>query len=419
MDLADLAFLRTAAGGRLLELAASALQHGGSALAASDRLRRDSAAETAGPGPVAAALTLARLRVDAGPKLGADADRMWLTATGLEQATARRVADHRAGRLDATAPPGDVVDLCCGIGSDLVALTRTGRRVTGIDSDPLTSALASANLESLGLTGSVRTGDVTATRFPLGDAVAVFVDPARRSASGRLLDPARFSPPWPFVARLLETAGTGRDGARPAAPALAVAKLHPGLDHGLVPARAEAEWVSLDGDLREAALWGPAPSAARRRATVLHRDGEDSCTDLDLPALNPAVAAPGRYLYEPDDAVVRSHLVQVVSAVVDGWLLDPHLAYVSSDRLVATGLARCFEVLDVLPYRERALRAALRERQVGSLTIKKRGIAVTPEDLRRRLGLRGSEHATVVLTRTPGSAAALLVQPLDRGGEPT
>jgi hypothetical protein len=48
------------------------------------------------------------------------------------------------------------------------------------------------------------------------------------------------------------------------------------------------------------------------------------------------------------------------------------------------------------------------------LTIKKRGIDVAPEVLRARLGLRGSQPATVILTRTPGSAVALLVDPLPR-----
>ena len=75
--------------------------------------------------------------------------------------------------------------------------------------------------------------------------------------------------------------------------------------------------------------------------------------------------------------------------------------------------AREFRVVDTLPFKEKALRAALRSRGVGTLTIKKRGVAVTPEDLRRRLHLRGSEQATLVLTRTPGSAAALLVEPVE------
>jgi THUMP domain-like len=121
----------------------------------------------------------------------------------------------------------------------------------------------------------------------------------------------------------------------------------------------------------------------------------------------------GRFVYEPDPAVIRAHLVSTVVAEVDGRLLDPHLACVSADDEVRTPFARGFRVLEALPFKEKALRAALRSRGIGALTIKKRGIAVTPEDLRRRLALRGPEQSTLILTRTPGSAAALLVEPLD------
>jgi arginine decarboxylase-like protein len=69
-------------------------------------------------------------------------------------------------------------------------------------------------------------------------------------------------------------------------------------------------------------------------------------------------------------------------------------------------------VVEELPYREKQLKAALRERGVGRLTIKKRGVDVVPEVLRKRLSLSGDAEATLVMTRVAGSGTALLVQPL-------
>jgi hypothetical protein len=109
---------------------------------------------------------------------------------------------------------------------------------------------------------------------------------------------------------------------------------------------------------------------------------------------------------------VRAHLVAEFAAAVGGWLLDPHLAYVSGREARTTPLGSSYRVLEAVPYREKALRAALRARDVGSLQIKKRGVAVTPEELRARLRLRGSAAATLVLTRTPRGAQALLVEPV-------
>ncbi len=60
----------------------------------------------------------------------------------------------------------------------------------------------------------------------------------------------------------------------------------------------------------------------------------------------------------------------------------------------------------------KALQALLRDRGVGRLTVKKRGSPVTPEELRRQLGLRGDGEATVVLTRCSGTPTMLLVRPL-------
>jgi hypothetical protein len=149
-----------------------------------------------------------------------------------------------------------------------------------------------------------------------------------------------------------------------------------------------------------------------RRATVLRGAGLATLTEADDPG-PVGVRAPGPYLLEPDGAVVRAGLVTAVAGRVGGWLLDEHIAYVSTDLPPpSTPLARGYEVLEQLPYQEKQLRAALRSRGVGRLTIKKRGVAVVPEQLRARLALRGDAEGTLVLTRVAGKGTALLVRPL-------
>jgi SAM-dependent methyltransferase len=395
-------FLLTPEGQRLLEAGMSSYGDK-DPLALASRLRTRHAG--ASGAQVAAAVSQVVLRHRAVTKFGAASSAMYFTSAGLEQATHPVVAAHRARRLRATGATS-CLDLGCGIGSDLIAFARGGLAVTGVDSDQLTCRVAATNLDALGLPGVVTTGQ--AEDVDLAPYDAVFADPARRTGGSRVFDPRAFSPPWDFIASLLAERPVGR-GSR-----CAVAKLAPGLDHGLVPAHVEAEWVSLEGDLKEVALWAPAPSEARRRATLLDRSGEaHSCTEADSPATASEVRAVGAFVYEPDAAVVRAHLISTVVADVAGWLLDPHIAYVSSDRQVTTAFARTFRVLAVLPFKEKPLRAALRSRGIGVLTIKKRGVAVTPEELRRRLALRGDGVGTLILTRTPRSAQALLVEPVD------
>jgi SAM-dependent methyltransferase len=391
VDRAAFEFLLGEAGQDLL-IEATAAFDGANALAVSARLRRRFEADQ-----VAAALTQADLRRQARAKFGPAAERLYFTADGLEQATHPVVAAHRAARLRRALDPAGrptVVDLGCGIGSDLMALAQAGIAVTGVEQDPTTAAVARANLASTSDTGDVVAADVLDVDRSSYDGC--FLDPARRGAAGRTFDPASYAPPWTFVGEVLT--------------APAVVKVAPGIPHELVPDAVEAEWVSLDGGLKEAALWSVGVNRVSRRATVLGSAGESATiTDLDE-SVRAAARPPGRYLYEPDDAVIRAHLVTSVCALAGGWLLDDHLAYVSSDRLVSTPLASAYEVRDVLPFQEKQLRAALRARDIGPLTIKKRGVSVAPETLRARLGLRGSTPGTVVLTRSPGSALALLVE---------
>ncbi|MFY0408209.1 THUMP-like domain-containing protein [Solicola sp. PLA-1-18] len=363
-------------------------------LALGTRLRRTHDGEL-----VAAAVTQSHLRGVARTKLGDDAEAMFLTHDALQQATRSRVAAHRARRL-ADGGVGSVVDLGCGVGADLVAFARAGLTVHGVDLDPVRAAMAAANLEALGLEGTVATGDATAVDLTAWGSA--FCDPARRDGRGRVFDPRAFSPDWDFVTRLL-------DGA-------AAVKTMPGIDHDLVPDGVEAEWVGDGGDLVEACLWGRPLATAARRVTLLPAGA--TLTDAELPD-EVDQGGPGGYLYEPDDAVGRAGLVGAVAGLVDGWLLDPHLAYVTSDRLVPTPFARAFRVLEELPFRTKALRAALRERDVGTLTIKKRGVEVVPERLVRTLGLTGSVPATVVMTRVAGQGVALLVDPVPSGPDGT
>ena len=392
-----LAALRAPAGRELVAAAEACLRAGADGLQQAADLRRRF--PSAPPDLTAAASTVAVLRQSAVAKLDSDATCVWATREALEQATRRTVAEHRARRLAQAAPGARLVDLGCGLGADLVAAARAGLRVTGVDSDPLRVALAAANLAELGLDGSVV--QAAAEDVDVGAYDLAFADPARRSGRGRISDPRECSPGWDVVTRWL-------DGAVPCG---AVVKTTPAIAHSLVPDGVEAEWVSDGGDLVETALWGRPLATARRRATLLPKGA--SLTDRDDPGADTVgVAAPGAYLFEPDDAVLRAGLVTAVAAQLGGWLLDRHIAYLSGDHLVRTPYARAYRVLEEVPFHERALRAALAARDIGTLTIKKRGVDVVPERLRARLRLRGGTAAAIVLTRVSGAGRAYLVEPV-------
>lgn len=403
MDLGQLAELRTPAGSAALAAAEVA---GADPLAAAVALR------SAGlpPGLAAAALTQAELRRRALGKFGPAAAGMFFTRAGLEQATRRIVARRRADRLRA-AGVRTLADLGCGLGADALAAAHAGLRVYGVEADPLTAAMAAANAEAAGLTERFTVDHGDATAFDLGRVDGVFCDPARRrtGTGRRVFDPGAYAPPWDFV--------VGLAGRVPRT----VVKVAPGLDHQLIPAGAEAEWVSVNGDLVEATLWCGGLATVARRATVLREappsdagSAAHRATAHELIGSSAAEAPVGpvrRYVYDPDPAVVRAHLVAELATVLDANLADPTIAYLYADTPTPTPFARCLEITDVLPFSLKRLRALLRDRRVGRVEIRKRGSALEPEKLRHDLRLTGDQPASLVLTRVGGAPTVLICRP--------
>jgi predicted RNA methylase len=389
VDVATFQWLQTEDGRALLARVSEAMAHApaGGELAMQTRLRQYADADR-----VAAALSLVELRTKAVEKFGDLAGSLFFTRDGLEQATRLPVARHRASRF-AAAQVATVLDLGCGIGGDLIALAGAGLTTAGVDLDELRVEMARANLAAAGHGGAVMVADATTIDHSPFDAV--FADPARRTARGRTFGVEDWTPPWSFVSGLLE-----RD---------ACIKVAPGIPHSLIPDGVEGEWVSVNGEVKEAALWSGRLATSTRRATVIGAGGLATLTDEDDPGAD--VREVGAFLYEPDGAVIRAGLVTAVAAGVDGGLLDDQIAYVTSDASFHTPFARSYRVVEELPYREKQLRAALRERNIGTLTIKKRGVSVDPAALRKRLDLTGSEEATIVLTRVADRGAAYLLTP--------
>jgi len=354
------------------------------------------------PELVSAALTQAKLRTQARAKFGEFAGHMVFTRNGLEQATRWSVAALHARRF-AQAHLTHIADLGCGIGADSLALAALERTVTAVDKDELTAAVATVNLtgwpRTAVLCGDVETLDLAG--LDNGAPDGVWLDPARRvTGSGRtqrVFDPEAFSPPLSFVTGL---AGEG----------LAVgAKLGPGIPHEHIPDGAEAQWVSDHGDVVEVVLWFNAvrrPEVARA-ALVLGSHADGTATAAELTSESWESPAPegellgevGEYFYEPDGAVIRAGLVTDLARALDARLIHPTIAYLSGDELHESPLATAYRVREVLGHNVKTLKKWVRDHNVGTLNIKKRGTDVTPEQLRRQLAPRGTEQATLVMTR--------------------
>ncbi|MFM1984577.1 MAG: hypothetical protein RL723_1012 [Actinomycetota bacterium] len=328
---------------------------------------------------VAAVLTQAKLRRRAVAKFGPFADRMIFTEPGLEQASRLSVAALHTNRFR-QAGITQVADLGCGIGAESLAL-------------------ASLDIEE---NAFVEQADVT--KLDLAKFEGLFFDPARRELGGparerasRKFDPAAFSPSFDFVMQAAAKKPTG-------------VKFGPGHPHEGIPDEAEAQWVSVDGDLVELSLWfgAVARSNVKRSALLIAGGTKHEITSESAERMDAPIGDLGSYVYEPDNSVVRSHLIGQLAEVIDAKLFAPEIAYLTNDMPIESPWLKSYRVLDNLVFDRKKLKAYLRERNIGTLEIKKRGSDIVPEVLRKELALKGEGAATLIVTRV-GDAHRVLV----------
>ena len=365
---------------------------------AGDVVRMVSELRAAGhpPGLVAAVLSQAKLRARAEAKFGPFAASMLFTEAGLEQATRLSVAAQHAGRFQA-AGLAWIADLGCGIGADALAIAALELEVTAVERDEVTAALAAYNLAPW---SNARVELGRAEEFDLAGIDGVYLDPARRDGAKRLKNPGDWSPSLDFAFGLAERLPVG-------------VKLGPGIDRDLIPDEAEAQWISVDHEVVELGLWFGvlARPGVRRAALVVGRHGMAELTASD-DSEDAAVGTLGQYLYEPDGAVIRARLIGDLARTLGGRMLDPTIAYVTSDSPAETPFAQGFRIVADFALDQRTLKRELAARGIGTIEIKKRGVDIDPAAFRTALNPKGDASATLILTRVGGKRRALLAERL-------
>lgn len=326
------------------------------------------------------------------------AQSMFFTREALEQSSGEAISLYRAERFKQALPADSLIaDFCCGIGGDTTGLLKYFR-VDGYDLDDgrLCLATANASVYDHGDKFTALCQDVTSV--DASKYHGAFFDPARRDAQGkRIYDPQKYGPPLSTILHWL-----------PKLPGQALGvKISPGIDYEtLADYDCEIEIISQDGDVKEAVLWfGTLQSQGkpRHRATLLL--SSDSTAPGNSTAIVTAKAALltyddaagvpplpvgdlGRYIHEPDGAIIRAGLVELLGPELGARKIDEDIAYLTGDSPSASAAARSFEVLDHLPFSLKQLKERLVKLGCQSVTVKKRGSPITPEELIKSLALK-------------------------------
>ncbi len=367
-------------GQRMLALAVELAPTDKTFLPAYERVRKLGSNEVA-----KAAVEQAILRAKARAKFP-DADRMYFTREALEQSSSFAVASHRAKRY---RDFGIVADLCCGIGGDSMALSSFVPNVVPVERDPLIARMVALNVPK----ARVHLGDALAV--PLDSIDAYFCDPARRADGKRFLSVADYLPP----PRAIRDRWLTLPGAFKLAPAVPLEEL--------IEFEGEAEFLSLDGELKECVFWLNGLRTTRLRATALPSGLSIAADEPDEP---PPVGPVARYVYDPDPSLTRSGLLSNFAHSLGASLIDDSIAFLTSDTLHESPFATTYEVEETLPFHAKRVGEWLKSHSVGRVTFVKRGSSSNVDDLTKQWKLRGDVHRELLLTRGAGQPVAIVAR---------
>lgn len=309
----------------------------------------------------------------------------WLTdSDAAQQATPQLVAEYRA-QLIADIGATTVHDVTCSVGSEGASIRKKELAWIGSDLDRVRLAMAQANLSD----AHVLLCQADALR-PVSRADVIVADPARRANGRRITDPAKLLPPLPDLVE----AHRGRE--------LAV-KCAPGIDY--------SEWgglvsvASVDGGVKETCLYTDGFGTSIREAVVLRTDGTHERVRSDEPD-DISVAEPGTWMIEPDGAIIRAGLVRHWAHRHKLWMVDPHIAFLTGEELPPGSSG--FRLVEAVPFKR--FKAALNKYQAGALEILVRGVDVNPDQLRKKLKLKGRHQMAVLIARTGTSPTAYICE---------
>jgi hypothetical protein len=224
----------------------------------------------------------------------------------------------------------------------------------------------------------------------------VHVDPDRRASGRRTIDLSDFSPGPSVLARLASCTSAGAIKLPPGIDAAELERIRAGL----------LEYVGEAGVCKQLIAWwypaaAPGDDRPRRRATVLAGPLDDpAATSIDAGVAPYApIGEPGRWLIEPDPALIAADAVDDLAAAEGLRRIAVGLPWLFGERPLRTPLAACFEVLADVPGRVRDVARAVRKLDGATVEVKPRGVKLDTDRLQRELRGKGGRPLAVLWCR--------------------
>ena len=305
-------------------------------------------------------------------------------SSGVQQATSSAIARHKAKRFMGHS---NIVDLCCGIGSDLCALPDNA---IGVDLDSLRCWMAEENTNK-----TVHCCD--ATTFELTDDCVIHVDPARRNSAGRIFELEEMIPKFSEVVTIAKKTSGGCIKLSPAVNPEDIKQLPP----------FEIEYIEEKNRLVQAALW---------YGSLTQKDGKTTATSIKLGESFSGIIEPttfskkiNKWILEPNVALERASLHGTLGNEFNASELAPGIGLLTTNENPKSPWFTSFELLATTSLRLEKVVAVLRDLKCTQVEVKTRGKTVDPNQWQKKLNKKASGPLLTIFALRLGKKHVALI----------
>lgn len=316
-------------------------------------------------------------------------ESMFFTSLSLEQATSERIAKYIATRFKSD---WIVEDLTCSLGGNSIFLAEKVKQIIAVDLSEEKIDCAKENAKAYGVENKIEfiVGDAFLNINP--KANAFFLDPARdREGDTKTRSFLNSSPS--LLTILPQLFAITHNVAVKISPAFDYEELKD------LPEEPEIEIISENNNCKVAMLWFGEFKTANRRATGFKKDEFFSFTDVADSVAD--FSEVKKYLYEPNKAISKAHLIDEVANKFLLAKIDYNLSFLTSDELVSSNdsnIFRKFEVLHFDKFSLKQFQSFLKKKQIERAEIIVKHFKMTADEIRKRLKIKEGGESVIILT---------------------
>ncbi|PLX21529.1 hypothetical protein C0584_02280 [Candidatus Parcubacteria bacterium] len=331
-------------------------------------------------------ITLLKLRKKSINKFS-KSEEMFFDSLGLEMSTDERVSKHIAERFKRSKK---VLEIGCGLGGNTIFLANNSR-VLAIDRSETSVEIARHNTKIYGVENEVD--------FKIGDALdyldenidAVFIDPMR-AREGKTKTRSFLNSEPNIIEALPRIMKHTKNIGIKVSPAFDYKELK------LLPEAPEVEVIALKNENKVAMLWFGDLRMNKSKATIISEKNHVEITDKGNFGEIIVQKEPKEYIYEPNKAIIKAHLIDELADEYNLSKLNKNIAFLSSAKKETSEdyKFKTYKLVDYQPFSLKSLKKNLKARRIERIEIVNRGTPINAGKLAKELKLKEG-GTTVVL----------------------